>query len=281
MEKDDVAKPSLGRRLLQSVKRIFILFVLIVGVCGGGAYCWNPQRIHYPTRKKPADFPRVDPDSSRLFSPGTRVTVVAGHPDDTEYFISGFLLKLNQAGAKIHLIVVTDGDKSYYPPFTTNVDENRRVRRQEQIEASSHYGADVEFLGGPDGRYDPDEPVLRGKLEKALVDSKPDYVVAFDSEYLPTVQHRDHENSGRAATELAPKTGAKWLLLYATTAKNFFVDTSKFWTERSDLVAIHKSQFYGDKLELIRATLMQTEIDTGEEANLEMAEGFRAVKLRD
>ena len=135
------------------------------------------------------------------------------------------------------------------------------------------------MLGGPDGRYNPDEPVLRKKLEDAMVESKPDYVITFDSEYLPLVQHRDHENSGRAATELAPKTSAKWLLLFASTAKNYYVETGKYWTQRSELVAIHKSQFYGAKLDMIRGNLMEREMSDGEEAGVDMAEGFRAVKL--
>ncbi|MBI1332235.1 MAG: hypothetical protein GC165_05085 [Armatimonadetes bacterium] len=277
MRKKKVVSGPRWKRALKSVGRMLLLFVLIVG----GIYWWNPQRIHYPVRKPPADYPKIDPDSARLFSKGTRVTVVTGHPDDTEYFISGTLLKLHEAGAEITLIVVTDGDKSYYPPFMTNVAENRRVRRIEQNDASSHYGAKVIFLGGPDGRYDPDEPVLRKKLEDAMVDSHPDYILAFDSEYVPFVQHRDHENSGRAASELASKTSASWLLLFATTAPNVYFDTDKYWSERADLLKIHKSQFYGEKLQAVTGTVMQKELDDGEAAGLNMAEGFRAIRLKD
>ena len=240
-----------------------------------------PCSRRYPPRKPPSPFPKIDPDSAKLYSNGTRITVVVGHPDDAEYFISGFLCKLHDSGAKIHLIVVTDGDKSYYPPGFTNVEENRKVRHEEQIKASQGYGADVEFLGGPDGRYNPDEPQLRRKLEDAMVASKPDYLLCFDSEFLPVVQHRDHENSGRAALELAPKTSAKWVLLFASTAKNFYADTDKYWSQRSELIAVHASQFSGEKLALIRGTLMEREMNDGAESGLNMAEGFRAIKLHD
>ncbi len=265
------------KRALKSAGRMLLMFLLFVG----GAYWWNPQKLHYPRKRAPANFPKIDPESANLFAKNSKVTVVVGHPDDAEFFISGTLLKLHGAGAKITLIVVTDGDKSFYPPFTTNVEENRRIRRQEQSEASSAYGAKVVFLGGPDGRYDPDEPTLRAKLKSALDKSEPDYIVAFDSEYLPTVQHRDHENSGRAATELAPNTSAKWLLLFATNAKNFYVETTKNWEERSRLIAIHKSQFFGEKLDLIRGTLYEKAMNDGEEGGFELAEGFRAIKLKD
>lgn len=253
------------------------MFFLIVG----GAYWWNPQKLHYPVKKAPENFPKVDPDSVKLFAKDTRVTVVVGHPDDAEFFISGALLKLNEIGAKITLIVVTDGDKSFYPPFTTNVLENRRVRRQEQTDASAAYGAKVVFLGGPDGRYDPDEPKLRSKLKAAIDETDPEYLITFDPEYLPQVQHRDHENSGRATLELATQTSAKWILLFATNAKNYYVDTSKYWPERSRIVAIHKSQFYGEKLDWVRGTLFEREMNDGEAAGFELAEGFRAIKLRD
>lgn len=268
-------------RALKFVGRILKLLVIVVVSIGVPLYLWNPQRIHYPGKKHASLYPKIAPNEAKLFADGTRISVVVGHPDDAEYFISGVLLKLHETGAKITLIVVTDGDKSYYPSFLTNAEENRRVRRQEQIDASSNYEAKVVFLGGPDGRYNPDEPVLRTKLKVALDDSKPDYILAFDPEYLPFVQHRDHENSGRAALELAAGTTAKWVLLYATTAKNYFVDTSKYWDDRSRLIAIHKSQFNGTKLEMIRGTLFERELSDGEEGGFELAEGFRAIKLKD
>jgi LmbE family N-acetylglucosaminyl deacetylase len=277
MRKSELATGPRWKRILKSIGRMVLMFSLIVG----GAYWWNPQKLHYPRKMPPANFPKVDPDSAKLFSPQGRVTVVVGHPDDAEFFISGTLLKLHESGAQISLIVVTDGDKSYYPPFTTNVEENRKVRHREQLDASSAYGARVVFLGGPDGRYNPEEPTLRGKLKAAIDESKPDTIIAFDSEYLPTIQHRDHENSGRAATELVAGTSAKWLLLFATTAKNYYVDTSKYWDDRAKLIAIHKSQFSGEKLELIKGTLYEKELNDGEEGGFELGEGFRVVRLKD
>ena len=273
-------EPPIGprwKRILKSIGRIITLFCIIVG----GAYWWNPQKLHYPPKKAPVDFPKIDPESAKLFRKGTNVTVVVGHPDDAEFFISGTLLKLHDAGAKITLIVVTDGDKSFYPPYTTNVEENRRIRRQEQRDASASYGAFVVFLGGPDGRYDPDEPGLRAKLKAAIDDSNPDYLIAFDSEYIPMVQHRDHENSGRATTELASGTSSSWLLLFSSTANNYVVDTSKYWEGRSRLVAIHKSQFYGEKLQWVRGTLFERSMNDGESGGFELGEGFRAIKLKD
>jgi LmbE family N-acetylglucosaminyl deacetylase len=262
-------------RILRSAMRVNGTVLLIVFT----AYWWNPQKIYYPRKPIPNPNPKIDPDSQQLFSKNARVTVVAAHPDDPEFYISGTLLKLYEAKAKIKLIVVTDGDKGYYPPFTTNVDENRRVRRLEQIEAAKAYGAEVVFLGGPDGRYSPDEPNLKDKLRSALINSRPDYIFAFESTYLPLVQHRDHANTGKATLELAGSTNARWLLLYATTADNYYVDTSGLWEKRERLLAIHKSQFYGEKLEQIKLMVQSRAFEDGEVIGTEMAEGFRAVKL--
>ena len=280
MRKADLPNQPRWKRVLKSVGRIFQLLFLILFFCGGGAYCWNPQKIHL-FKKKPMGAQKVDPDSATLFSKGHRVTIVVGHPDDAEFFISGALCKLDEAGAKLTLIVVTDGDKSFYPPFTTNVEENRKVRHAEQIEASSGYHANVVFLGGPDGRYDPDEPNLRAKLKAEIDKTKPETLIAFEPEYLPTVQHRDHENSGRATLELAKNTSASWILLFASTANNFYTDTSKYWDKRAELVAVHKSQVSGEKLEWVRGTLLDREMNDGVQGGCELAEGFRAVKLKD
>ncbi len=257
-------------------KRIARSSLMLLGIVGG-LYAWNPQRLHYFA--KPVVLSKKDPESANLFKNGTRVTVVVGHPDDAEFYISGTLLKLHQAGAEITLIVVTDGDKSYYPWFLTNAEENRKVRRIEQTEASKAYGAKVVFLGGPDGRYDPDETNLRAKLLSAIQDSKPDYLMAFDDEHVIKVQHRDHENSGRATRELAPQTGAKWLLLFATYAPTYWVDTTGTWDKRAQLLAVHKSQFFGEKLGFIQGTVLDKALTEGEKIGKETAESFRAIPL--
>ena len=258
-------------------KRIVRSFLLLIGILLG-AYLWNPQRVHWPSRPIPVPNPKIDPDSKALFAKGTRVTAVVGHPDDAEFYISGTLLKLAKAGAKVTLIVVTDGDKSYYPGFLTDAEENRRVRRQEQKDASAAYQGNVVFLGGPDGRYDPDEPKLRTKLLTAIQESKPDYLIAFDDEFVTRIQHRDHSNSGRATRELFPESGAKWLLLFATSAPNYWVDTTGTWDKRAELLAVHKSQFFGDKLLTIQGFVLDKAMTEGEKLGVETAESFRAIR---
>src|SRR5271155_1613601 len=78
-----------------------------------GLYFYQPQRYDFFPRPAPEPNPPVDPDSKHLFAPGTRVAVVAAHPDDPEFFIGGILTELAKAGAKIAIIMCTDGDKGY------------------------------------------------------------------------------------------------------------------------------------------------------------------------
>jgi LmbE family N-acetylglucosaminyl deacetylase len=271
-----IKKGTKVQRFFKSLARIVIALVVIIG----GIYAWNPQKLHYPRKKAPLYNPPVDPGSLLMFSKYSRITAVTAHPDDSEVGISGTLLKLHKAGAEITLIVVTDGDKSYYTRLFTNAEENRVVRHAEQEEASKAYGAKVVFLGGADGRYDPDEPDLRSKLRQALIDSKPTHILAFDPVYLPTIQHRDHENTGKAVADLASETTAKYLLHYSTMAPNFWVDTTGFWDERVRLLGVHKSQFYGEKLERIKGMVYRWTSDAAEHTKGETAEAFRVVPLR-
>ena len=132
-------------------KRLLKGFAFLA-VALGGLYWYQPQRIDFLPRQAPDPNPPLDPDSAQLFKPGTRVSIVAAHPDDPEFFIGGTLAKLSKAGAKIEIVMCTDGDKGYYPWFMTNAGENRRVRTVEQIDAAKQYNAEVVFLHEPDGR---------------------------------------------------------------------------------------------------------------------------------
>ena len=146
-----------------------------LGVVAGllsGAYWYQPQRYDFFPKPAPKPNPRVDPDSHVLFAPGTRVAVVAAHPDDPEFYIGGLLTELSRAGAKIAIVMCTDGDKAYYTSLFTNVEQNRRVRQKEQIEAAKQYGAEVFFLHRPDGRLRADSQLL-ADVQEAITEFKP------------------------------------------------------------------------------------------------------------
>lgn len=240
-------------------------------------YLWNPQKIELFPKAAP-EGPRVTPEEVGLFA-RRRAAVVFAHPDDAEFYISGTLLKLKASGARMLFVLTTDGGKAYYPPFTTDVEANRRVRREEQLESAAQYGAEVVFLDAPDGRYTPDA-TEQGKLLRALQAFDPEIVLTFDGEYPPRVQHRDHRNSGVATEAVVARTGAEWLLRFSTHAPNLYVDTTGFWDERERLLAIHRSQFTAEKMPMIANMVRGMSEADGERAGTELAEGFRATRLR-
>lgn len=257
-------------------QRVYIYGGLVAGMSAG--YFFQPVRIDLIPRRVPANRPAVDPDSSTLFHEGTRVVLVTAHPDDAEYYLGGTLLKLAQAKAKVWLVVCTDGDKAYY--FWADMSSLRRTRRVEQAKAGKEWGAlGVEFLGFPDGRLHANADVV-SRLSQKLQELKPDYVLGFDGEYPPRASHGDHRAAGDATFKAAKASGAKWLLLYSTIAPDYSIDVSNQWEERLKLLAIHESQFSGEKLKRVQDSITSDAMEAAGEGNASYVEPVRCIKLR-
>lgn len=242
-----------------------------------GLYYWQPQQLDFFPKAGPKG-PRINLQTLGLFKPGARVAVVIAHPDDPEFYIGGTLLQLAQSGVKIRLIVCTDGDKAYYPSFLTNADENRRVRQQEQQEAAARYQAEVVFLHKPDGRLAADAE-LDHLVETHLKEFKAEFLLTFDPEYPPRIQHRDHLASARSAIRVAARAGVSTVLRFATHAPNAYVNIEKEWPTKQEMLAIHRSQFYGERLQRIRSMVENRDRNYGKEAGYPIAEGFRVSRL--
>jgi len=243
-----------------------------------GFMAYQPMAFDITPRPAPKASPKIDPDAQRLFAKGTRVVVVTAHPDDSEYYIGGTLLKLQQAGAEVSQVVLTDGDKGYYP--WEDAAKNRKIRRAEQLEASRTWGAqELHFLGFPDGRLQTSEEVV-AKLAQTLQKLRPEYVLAFDDEYPPRVSHQDHRRSGtvaRAAVQKVPTV--RWTLLFNTRAVDFAIDVSEVWEKRKELLAIHRSQFQGEKLQGVQYAIEEAAMNDAEKSEGTYAEGYRALRV--
>lgn len=244
-----------------------------------GFYVWQPIQIDFIPRKLP---PRatIDPDAARLFAKGTKVMVVVGHPDDSEFFAAGTLLRLAEAGAELRQLLFTDGDKSFY--FWADTSELREIRKSEQRKASARWNAkELRFLGFPDGRLRKSKETV-AKAAEAIREWTPDYVLCFDPEYPPRASHQDHRRSGEIAMEAcreAKFTG--WVLRFATMAPNFVVNVDKVWTERLDLLAVHASQFSGEKLKFIQGHIADNAVEQAGDAGFSFGEAFRCVRFDD
>lgn len=266
---------SRGAKLLRrGLGTLAVLSGILVGL-----YEYQPQRYDFVPRSLPQHNPWTDPDSVKLFRAGTKILVVTAHPDDAEFYIGGLLTRLGTAGAQITLVVCTDGDKGYYP--FEDWQRNRRVRQQEQRDAAKIWNAQsVEFLSYPDGRLFANPDVVE-RIAAIIKRVQPDYVLAFDTEYPPRLSHRDHRNAGEAVERAAHQAGiAARLLRFSTIAPNFAIDVTDQWPAKCELLAIHKSQFYSEKLRRIEGMVQRSAEDDGKLLRVQYAEGLRCTRLR-
>lgn len=261
---------GLGRFLLWPAGLAAILLISF--------YLWQPWEIQFFPRALPAGIRWVEPEPERLFLPGVRVVVVTAHPDDAEFYVGGLLTRLAKSRAEVYLVVCTDGDKGYYP--FEDAARNRAVRQREQRAAADVWkAADVIFLGFPDGRLKESEALVRA-IERELRRIRPAYLFCFDAEYPPRIAHQDHRRSGSAAEIAATRANFRgWLCRFSTSAPNFAFDVSDAWQSKMDLVAMHRSQFYGERLTRIRAMIERRDSESGKWIGVEKAESVR-VSLR-
>jgi LmbE family N-acetylglucosaminyl deacetylase len=264
----------MGSKVLSTLK-----WAGLAGTGLAGLYRYQPQRFFLFPRPLPEYDPPVDPDSEKLFSPKTRVAIVAAHPDDPEFYIGGLLTQLGRSGAKMTVVMCTDGDKGYYPRILTNSTENRRIRKLEQLEAARRYKSGVTFLGFPDGRLQPDPQTVLSIVQK-LQAFKPEYVLSFDHVYPPRLQHSDHLAAGKAtARALHALPTVKWYLRFSTRAPNHLVDVTQEWASKMELLAVHESQFRGDRLSWITEMVEGRARESGERIGVQYAEGLRCARI--
>jgi LmbE family N-acetylglucosaminyl deacetylase len=244
-----------------------------------GFYLWQPWEIQFLPRALPAETRWTEPEPERLFLPGVRVVVVTAHPDDAEFYIGGLLSRLAKSRAEVHLVICTDGDKGYYP--FEDVERNRAIRQREQRAAAAVWkAADVIFLGFPDGRLRESEALVRA-IERELRRIRPAYLFCFDAEYPPRIAHQDHRRSGGAAEMAAKRADFRgWLCRFSTSAPNFAFDVSDVWRAKMELVAIHQSQFFGERLNRIRAMIERRDAEFGRLIGVVKAEGVRVSRYQ-
>ena len=244
-----------------------------------GLYEYQPMRYDFVERTLPADNAWADPDSAHLFSPGANIVIVTAHPDDAEFYLGGLLTKLGASGAKLTLIVCTDGDKGYY--LWEDAARNRRVRQQEQRDAAKMWNAqEVIFFSYPDGRLFANPDVV-DRIATILKRVQPDYILAFDYDYSKRLNHRDHRNAGDAAEKAVHQAGTgRWLLRFNTLAPNFAVDVTSEWPRKRELLAVHASQFNGKRLAQVENIVTRSAENDGRLLRVRYAEGLRCTRLR-
>ncbi len=139
------------------------------------------------------------------------VLALVPHPDDAEFYAGGLLAKLASEGARVYIVVATDGRRG---SFEADSDTLIAARAEEMRRAAAALGAEPPILlGYPD--MESWTRCLRASCARSLSgpsgELRPDVVVAEDP-YAPFEPHPDHRAVAWAATEainyLAPAAGS-------------------------------------------------------------------------
>jgi LmbE family N-acetylglucosaminyl deacetylase len=224
---------------------------------------------------------------------------IAAHPDDLDFIAGGTMAKFAAAGAQVYYLILTDGSKGTSDPNLSS-EELVTIRQKEQRSAVAAVGgADVEFLGYPDGMLEITMDLKRD-IVKAIRTVKPDVVITMDPSMLysaaaGTINHPDHRAAGQAALDAVfplardhlsfPELFAAGLQPHITPTvllanfddRNFFMDISEHMDAKMAALAAHASQF--DDMDLVQERLKQMAAFTGAKTGSQYAESFIRIDI--
>lgn len=176
------------RRIFRKLR----LFLLTGGLFGFGAWFFFRTAFTVPA-------PEALKRGEELFR-FKRVLVIAAHPDDVEWYVSGTLRRYALAGAEVYVIIASNGEKG---PNRVNSPDLAKTRQEEQIEAGRVLGyKKVFFLGLPDRGVTDDRAKVRSKIDEVWRKVEPEIVFTWEPVLwrLPYL-HPDHESLGGVVDE--------------------------------------------------------------------------------
>lgn len=143
---------------------------------------------------------RIEPDRNTLdLDLPRRVLAVGAHPDDAEFGAGAALAKWAAGGARITLLVLTDGSKGAWDP-AASPGELAVKRAEEQRRAAEALGvAETVNLGYTDGELEY-TMALRAEICGWIRRRRPDAVLSHDP-WRRYMLHPDHRAAGWAAVD--------------------------------------------------------------------------------
>ena len=220
---------------------------------------------------------------------------IYAHPDDAEVSCGGTLARWAAAGARVEVVVCTQGDKGSSDP-TVKPRALVKRRREEVTRAGKVLGvANHHFLDHPDGDIE-NTSELRRELVAVVRSVRPDVVVCPDPEAAFFGQsyfnHRDHRVVGWTALDAVapaaanphyfPDAGAahqvECVYLSGTLTPDVWVDISDSVDAKAEALLCHESQV-GETSEWLRTAVRERAEQAGRAAGVDYAEGFRLLSL--
>lgn len=225
----------------------------------------------------------------------TCALAVYAHPDDPEVSCGGTLARWAGAGAEVHVVICTTGDKGSSDPDIRPGDLARR-RAAEVASATAALGVSGHhLLGHPDGEVE-NTTGLRAELVGLIRRLRPQVVVCpdptavfFGSSYF---NHRDHREVGWATLdavapaaasphyfrEAGPPHQVEAVYLSGTLDPDLWVEITGTIETKARALMCHESQL-GETGEWLRQVVHQRAEEGGRVAGVPYAEGFRLLRL--
>jgi LmbE family N-acetylglucosaminyl deacetylase len=198
------------------------------------------------------------------------ILAIGAHPDDIEFGCGGTLYKYARKGARIEMLVMTDGSRG----------GNARVRRREQQAAAKLLGADRVHWGGYRDSLLPSVRRLIDRMESVLRRSRPEFIFVN----YPDDTHQDHRQVARAAVS-ATRWARNVLFYEGPTTVNFtptvFIDIGDEIGKKIDALHTHQSQIAKTRIEgtPISEIAQASAHFRGVQGRVRWAEGFAPLRL--
>jgi LmbE family N-acetylglucosaminyl deacetylase len=227
------------------------------------------------------------------------VLAVYAHPDDPEISAGGTLARWADAGATVHVVVTTRGDKGTNDP-DADLEALTALRTRETEAAARVLGVTaLPHLDNPDGEL-ADDRALRVELVRLVRTLRPEVVccpdptaVFFGDGYI---NHRDHRATGWATLDaVAPASGnphyfpelraeglevhhVRAVYLSGTLEPNLWVDVGETIERKIEALFCHESQLV-ETGDWFREFLRESALAAGRAAGVTYAEAFRRILL--
>jgi LmbE family N-acetylglucosaminyl deacetylase len=168
---------------------------------------------------------------------GSKVMVLAAHPDDETMGMGGTILRAVASGISVRVVYVTDGGAGGPGDYAQNV----RLRRMEAEALASRTGYSVAFLDASDGEFEL-SPALVDGLRRCYQEYRPDSIcLPWVSEAHPAHRQVNHLllETLRGDIRQVPVYAYS---IWSNVPANTFVDISGVFEEKLQSVANWESQ---------------------------------------